>query len=87
MGGRSSGMDVLTSDDDGSEAATWLHAISHAIFDYEDAFKKQYGCRPLHPGGADWTGRSDRKCLTRGPCVEHCPLSFVIVEAELGAHR
>jgi hypothetical protein len=24
-------MDVLTSDDDGSDAATWLHAISHCV--------------------------------------------------------
>jgi hypothetical protein len=48
-------MEVLTSDDDGSEAATRLHTISHAIFDYEDAYEKQHGYRPLHPGGADWT--------------------------------
>ena len=40
-------MDVLTSDDDGSEAASWLHAVSHAIFDYEDAYEKQHGYRPL----------------------------------------
>jgi len=53
-------MYVLTSDDDGSEAATWVHAISHAIFDYEDAYEKQHGYRPLHPGGADWlTVRSE----------------------------
>ena len=48
-------MDILTNDRDGSEAADWHNALCHAVFDYEDAYEARHGCRPLNPGGPEWT--------------------------------
>jgi hypothetical protein len=48
-------MELLTNDQDGSEAADWHNALTHAIFDYGDAYVARHGCRPLNPGGPDWT--------------------------------
>jgi hypothetical protein len=48
-------MDILTDDQDGSEAADWHNALCHRVFDYEDAFEARHGCRPLNPGGPEWT--------------------------------
>jgi hypothetical protein len=42
--------DILTTLDDGSEAATWCSLIAHRIFDYQDAFKAKHGYMPLDPG-------------------------------------
>jgi hypothetical protein len=47
-------MNILTNDEDGSEAAHWLRALTHRVFDYEDAFKASHGCQPLNPGGPEW---------------------------------
>jgi hypothetical protein len=48
-------MDILTDDDDGSEGADWLRALTNAVFDYEDAYQARHGYWPLHPGGPGWT--------------------------------
>lgn len=48
-------MELLTNDQDGSEAADWHYALTHAVFDYEDAYVARHGCRPLNPGGPEWT--------------------------------
>ena len=33
---------ILTTLDDGSEAAAWCTALAHAILDYEDAYVKMH---------------------------------------------
>ncbi len=35
--------EILTTLDDGSEAAAYCTALAHAIIDYEDAYAKQHG--------------------------------------------
>ena len=35
--------DILTTLDDGSEAAAWCNALTHRIFDFEDAYKARHG--------------------------------------------
>jgi hypothetical protein len=47
--------DILTTLDDGSEAAAWCSALTHRIFAFEDAFKAQHGHLPLSPGGPEET--------------------------------
>ena len=47
--------DILTTLDDGSEAAAWCSALTHRIFDFEDAYKVKHGHRPLSPGGPEET--------------------------------
>ena len=47
--------EILTTVDDGSEAAAWCTALAHSIFDFEDAHMKQHGYRPLNPGTAEYT--------------------------------
>jgi hypothetical protein len=47
--------EVLTTLDDGSEAAVWCTALAYRIFDFEDAYKAKHGCKPLNPGGPEWT--------------------------------
>ena len=47
--------DILTTLDDGSEAAAWCSALTHRIFDFEDAYKAKHGHRPLSPGGPEET--------------------------------
>ena len=42
---------ILTTLDDGSEAAAWCSALTHRIFAFEDAYKAQHGHLPLSPGG------------------------------------
>jgi hypothetical protein len=37
---------ILTTLDDGSEAAARCTALAHAIIDFEDAYEEQYGHRP-----------------------------------------
>ena len=48
-------MEILTDNDDGSEAADWLNALTHRVFDYEDAFEDRHRRRPLNPDGPEWT--------------------------------
>ena len=49
--------DILTTLDDGSEAAAWCSALTHPhrIFDFEDAYNAIHGHRPLSPGGPEET--------------------------------
>ena len=47
--------DILTSLDDGSQAAAWCCALSRRIFDFERAYTTRHGHPPLHPGGPDVT--------------------------------
>jgi hypothetical protein len=47
--------DILTTLDDGSEAAVWCSALVHRIFDFEDGYKAEYGHLPLSPGGPEST--------------------------------
>jgi len=46
---------ILTTLDDGSEAAAWCASLAHAIIDFEDAYEAQHGRRPLNPGPPEWT--------------------------------
>jgi hypothetical protein len=41
--------DILTTVDDGSEAATWCMQLADRIFEYQDAFKAKHGYMPLDP--------------------------------------
>ncbi len=47
--------EILTTLDDGSEAAAWCSALTHRIFAFEDAYKAQHGHLPLSPGGPEAT--------------------------------
>ena len=47
--------EILTTLDDGSEAAAWCSALAHQIFDFEDAYKAQHGHPPLSPSGPEET--------------------------------
>ena len=47
--------EILTTLDDGSEAAAWCSALTHRIFAFEDAYKVQHGHLPLSPGGPETT--------------------------------
>ena len=47
--------EILTTLDDGSEAAAWCSALTHRIFAFEDAYKAQHGHLPLSPGGPETT--------------------------------
>ena len=53
--------DILTTLDDGSEAAAWCSALTHRIFDFEGTYKAKHGHRPLSPGGPDET-EGPRQC-------------------------
>ena len=48
-------MDILTTPEDGSEAADWYNDLCHRVFDYEDDYEARLGHRPLNPGGPKWT--------------------------------
>ena len=45
--------DILTTLDDGSEAAVWFSELTHRITEFERAFTAQYGHRPLSPAGPE----------------------------------
>lgn len=47
--------EILTTLDDGSEAAAWCTALAHRIFDYEDAYKAKHRHMPLNPGPPERT--------------------------------
>jgi hypothetical protein len=46
---------LLTTLDDGSEAAAWCTALAHRIFDFEDAFRAKHGHPPLNSGPPECT--------------------------------
>ena len=45
--------DILTTLDDGSEAAVWFSGLTHRLMEFERAFTAQYGHRPLSPAGPE----------------------------------
>jgi predicted DCC family thiol-disulfide oxidoreductase YuxK len=45
---------ILTTLDDGSEAAAWCSALAQAILDFEDDHLKRHGYRPLSPATRDY---------------------------------
>lgn len=47
--------DILTTIDDGSDAAVWCRALVRRIFDFEIAYAAQHGHPPLNPGGPELT--------------------------------
>ena len=50
--------DILTTLDDGSEAALWSSALAHTCFDFEDAYLAEHGHMPLSPAPRDMEGPS-----------------------------
>jgi hypothetical protein len=46
---------ILTTLDDGSEAAAWCVALAHALKDFENAYVKEHGHQPLNPGPPETT--------------------------------
>jgi hypothetical protein len=47
--------DILTTLDDGSDAAVWCCALARRIFDFERTYVAQHGHAPLHSGGPEVT--------------------------------
>jgi hypothetical protein len=47
--------EILTTLDDGSEAAAWCSALVHRLFDFEDTYQARHGHRPLNPAGPEET--------------------------------
>ena len=47
--------DILTTLDDGSDAAVWCCALARRIFDFERAYMAQHGHAPLNAGGPEVT--------------------------------
>jgi hypothetical protein len=47
--------DILTTLEDGSEAATWFAGLSHRIFEFEENYNARHGHRPLSPAGPEET--------------------------------
>ena len=52
--------DILTTLDDGSDAAVWCCALVRRIFDFERTYVAQHGHAPLHSGGPEVYRRSYR---------------------------
>jgi hypothetical protein len=48
--------EVLTAEDDNSEAGQWHTRFAHAVIDFEDTYKAQYGHYPLNAAKEDWMG-------------------------------
>jgi hypothetical protein len=49
---------VLTTLEDGSEAAAWCKALAHALMEFEDAYILRYGHAPLHAGPPETEGQT-----------------------------
>ena len=47
--------DILTTLDDGSDAAVWCCALARPIFDFELDYLARHGHRPLNAGGPEVT--------------------------------
>jgi len=48
--------EVLTAEDDNSEAGQWHTRFANAVIDFEDTYKAQYGHYPLNAAREDWMG-------------------------------
>ncbi len=46
--------EVLTAEDDNSEAGQWYTRFALAVIDFEDIYKAQYGHYPLNAAREDW---------------------------------